>query len=163
MSWFSKAASWVGKNVGTIAQVALPVVGFAAGLLVPSVGTAIGKLADKIGNKVSDITGIGDGKPGILGIGDGLPGLLGIGTGKNKEELIKAAVSRMKELLEKKDPSPAERAELEDVKKTASQSDEGAELARKAKEAASKDMKKEGINPMLLVGGGLLALFAFRK
>lgn len=163
MTWFSKAASWVGKNVGTIAKVALPVVGFAAGLIAPSIGSAIGKLADKIGNKVSDITGIGDGKPGIFGIGDGLPGVFGIGTGKSKEELIKAAVSRMKELLEKKDPSPAEKSELEDVKKTASESEEGRKLAEKAKEAASKDMKKDGINPLYLVGGGLLALFALRK
>lgn len=148
MTWISKLASWGKKNGGTIASVGLGVAGFVAGLAAPGVGAAIGKIADKIGNKASEISGVGDGKPGVFGIGDGLPGLFGIGTGKAKEALVKMAVDRIKALQAKAsggaELTPPEKLELADAKKT-----------------AEADMKKEGINPLILVGGGLLALFAF--
>lgn len=169
MSWLSKAASWgkktigkatsyVGNNIGTVAAIVLPVVGFAAGLAAPGVGAAIGKFADKLGNKVSKVTGIGDGKPGVFGIGDGLPGLFGVGTGKGKEKFIQSILGRVKDLTAKKasgaDLTDEENRELENGKRTAD--------SEAGKEAA-KDMKKDGVNPLVLLGGGLLALFAFRK
>lgn len=148
MSWFSKLGSWAKKNVSTIATVALPIAGFAVGLVAPGVGATIGKLADKFGNKVAAITGIGDGKPGVFGIGDGLPGILGIGTGKGRQAMIDAAVEKIKALTSKADSgielSPPEKLEL-----------------LQAKKQADSDMKKDGVNPLFLVGGGLLALFAF--
>lgn len=148
MKWLGKLKSWAGKNAGTIAKVALPIAGFAVGLVAPGVGATIGKLADKIGNKVAGMTGIGDGKPGILGIGDGLPGILGIGTGKGRKAMIDAAVEQIKALTAKADSgvelTPPEKLQL-----------------LQAKQQAGSDMKKDGINPLFLVGGGLLALFAF--
>lgn len=150
MKWLKKLSSWTVKNAGTIAKVALPLAGFAVGMVAPGVGATIGKLADKFGNKVASITGVGDGKPGVLGIGDGLPGILGIGTGKARQAMIDAAVEKIKALTSKVNSgvelSPPEKLELQQAKKQ-----------------ADRDMKKDGINPLVLVGGGLLALFALRK
>lgn len=157
MSWFSKATSWVGnavKSVGnavkSVASVALPVAGFAVGLVAPSLGEGIGKLASKIGGKLSEVTGIGDGKPGILGIGDGEPGILGIGTGKNKaakaEEIADLAMEKMKPLLAKLEQPGGTLSEPEKLK-----------LAQLQAEA---DMKKDGVSPMALIGGGILFLLA---
>lgn len=149
--WLRNLGKWTKKNAGTIAKVALPVVGFAAGLVAPGVGATIGKLADKLGNKVSGMTGIGDGKPGILGIGDGQPGILGIGTGKGiLKNLKKAAIDKIESLQTKVEAG----GEL-----TAT---ETAELAV-AKRQAGDDMKKDGINPLFLLGGALLGLFALNR
>ena len=148
MKWLKKLGSWTAKNAGTIAKVALPIAGFAVGMVAPGVGATIGKLADKLGNKVAGMTGIGDGKPGVFGIGDGLPGILGVGTGKARQAMIDAAVEKIKALTSKVNSgvelSPPEQLELQQAKKQ-----------------ADRDMKKDGINPLVLVGGGLLALFAF--
>lgn len=144
MTWLSKLGSWTKKNLGTIAQVALPVVGFAAGLVAPGVGATIGRLADKFGNKVASITGVGDSKPGILGIGDGLPGVLGIGTGKGKlKKTVDIAKLVLAALKEKEDSG----VPLTSEEKT-------------AKTEAQADMKKEGLNPLFLLGGAALAFFA---
>lgn len=147
MSIFSKFGSWVKEKAAPIAKVALPLAAFAVGMVAPGAGAAIGKLADKIGNKVADITGIGDDKPGVFGIGDGLPGVFGIGTGKNA---AKSRAEQNNEII----------AAIE-AKLKLGQSVPPDQLA--AYEAAKKDMGSAGINPMYLVGGALLALFALRK
>lgn len=146
-TWLKKLGSWSKKNGGLLAKVGLAGVGFAAGMVAPGVGATIGKLADKFGNKAAAMTGIADGKRGILGIGDRLPGILGIGTGKNIEDAVRRFASEKVKTLESK-------AELTSIEKD--------ELAL-AKRQAGSDMKKEGVNPLFILGGGLLALFALRK
>lgn len=145
--WVKKTAGNVGDALGNVSSVLLPVAGFAVGLLSPKLGETIGNLADKIGNKVSKITGIGDGKPGVLGIGDGLPGLLGIGTGKGKAKKQTDIAKLVLAALTAKEDSGTP---LTPEEKT-------------AKTEAEADMKKDGVNPLFLLGGGLLALFALRK
>jgi hypothetical protein len=151
MSFFSSigdAFKKVGSVVGKVASVALPVAGFAVGLVAPALGAGISKVADKLGNKVSQITGIGDGKPGILGIGDGLPGILGIGTGKNKAENIAATAKAVVKAMETKEKSGEVLTAEEQAAKT----------------QAEADIKKEsGINPLYLLLGGLGALFVLKK
>lgn len=143
MSWFSKAFDWVKDKGASIAKVALPIAGFAVGLVAPGIGATIGKVADKLGNKLSDITGIGDGKPGVFGIGDGLPGIMGIGTGKGKAADIKAqAEAVVKAMGDKAAAGQALTAE---------------EQAAKAR--AEADIKKEtGVNPLVWIAGGIAAL-----
>jgi hypothetical protein len=151
VSWFSKATSWVGNAVKSVASVALPIAGFAVGLVSPTIGNAITKVADKIGGAVANITGIGDGKPGILGIGDGQPGILGIGTGKAKEEQAKEiaamAVEQMQPLL---------------AKLQTSQGLTEPEKVQLAKLQADADMKSEGMGGIIpwligLLGFAILA------
>lgn len=147
MSIFSKLGKWVKEKAAPIAKAVLPVAGFAVGLVAPGVGAAIGKVADTIGNKIKDVTGIGDGKPGVLGFGDGLPGILGIGTGKAALEKLKKEnydlISQVEVKLKKGEPLSAPE--------------------KLAYEQAKRDMKSEGINPLYLIGGALLGLLALRK
>jgi hypothetical protein len=156
MSWLSSAVNWVKDKGSTIAKVALPIAGFAVGLVAPGVGAAIGNIADKIGNKLSDLTGIGDNKPGVFGIGDGLPGIAGIGTGKGKEAEAQRIAGYVTDALEAKKVL---------VKSLADKVASGQPLTaeeQKAKAQAEADIKKEsGVNPAWLIGG-LLAFLAFK-
>lgn len=157
MTWFSKAASWVGKNVKAVASVALPIAATVVGLVSPQIGAGIGKLADKIGNKIADVTGIGDGKPGIFGIGDGLPGVFGIGTGKGAADTARQAVEAIEAIKAKVKGGVPLTVQESAILQTTQANDAN------AKNAAGNDMKKEGINPLYIFGGGILALLALRR
>lgn len=151
MKFLRKLGAFAKKNIGKIGAVA-GVASLAAGFI-PGVGPLVSKAIDAVGNKVKKTgatLGIGDGKPGVFGIGDGLPGIFGIGTGKG-------AAARVQNTTEEVEAIEA-KVLAGDVL-TAQQ----AAIHKLAEKQALADMKKDGVNPLVLLGGGLLALFAFNR
>lgn len=147
----------VGKGIAKAKDVLLPIAGVAAGLALPGIGGIVGKVVGKIGGKaggaigkISQITGIGDGKPGVFGIGDDAPGILGIGTGA-------AALKALKKLTGQ---------DLENIKSADVKLAKGEALTLPEQLAKQKQADVEpdsGIPGWLKVVGGIAAAVAISK